>query len=176
MNRPLPVAPCLLTWSRFLLPIVLLFLLSCSALAQTARLNTLACYRVSEAAATPPVRVTELTARASGKQHILVEWTTEGETDNDYFELERSDDGAHFVAVGHVTGKGTTRNRTEYNYFDFYPNPGAAYYRLRQVSFRKRAWITEKIAIRTDAGARQPIRQLPVIRAGEYALYLLAAK
>ena len=151
-------------------------LCSVSAQAQSSFYNLLAYSRLSTAAITPPVRITELTAHASGQHHILVEWTTEGETDNEYFEVERSEDGFKFEVVGRVTGKGTTRNRTEYNYFDFYPRSGAAHYRLRQVSFRGTAWLTEKIAIRTDPGARQPIRQLPVIGVDEYARFLLAAQ
>ncbi len=129
-----------------------------------------------QAFAPPPVILTAMTARPSGSSHILVEWTTAGETDNDYFELERSEDGVHFLPVGRVSGKSPTTEVVDYNYFDYFPTPGTAHYRLRQVSFRGGEWLTEVVAVRTDPYARRALAVLPTIGTEAYAGQLVALK
>ncbi len=156
--------------------LVALIFLCCShqAVAQSAAYGAVIVRGTHQACAPPPVTLTAMTARGAGTSHILVEWTTQGETDNDYFELERSEDGLHFTPVGRVTGKSTTSEITDYNFFDYYPKPGTAHYRLRQFSFRGGEWLTEVIALRTDPHARRALPILPAIGTPTYAEALVA--
>ena len=66
---------------------------------------------------------------------IHLSWTTLSETNNDYFTIERSDDGIHFTEVGLLPGAGTSNTPLEYNYVDDYTSRGTIYYRLSQTDY-----------------------------------------
>ncbi|HET6989848.1 MAG TPA: T9SS type A sorting domain-containing protein, partial [Bacteroidia bacterium] len=81
-----------------------------------------------------PVELLNFAGENMGDRNRLV-WTTASETNNDYFTLERSDDGVHFSEVTRVDGAGTTTQQRNYEAFDNYPNSGYNYYRLKQTDF-----------------------------------------
>ncbi|MEZ4684559.1 MAG: DUF1501 domain-containing protein [Bacteroidia bacterium] len=64
---------------------------------------------------------------------VRVNWQTSTETNNDYFEVQQSTDGASYRSVERVSGAGTTDQRQTYLAFDPNPSPGLNYYRLKQV-------------------------------------------
>lgn len=67
--------------------------------------------------------------------NVTVNWTTASETNNDYFEVQRSVDGANYSTIAIVDGAGNSNTMLNYSYTDFYPNATGSYYRLRQVDF-----------------------------------------
>ncbi len=81
-----------------------------------------------------PVDLVAFTARVDG-DNVLLEWATASEENNDYFLVEHSVDGRHFMAVGHVSGKGTTEELQQYKYMHLQPRFGDNYYRLKQVDY-----------------------------------------
>src|SRR5579875_2066218 len=60
-------------------------------------------------------------------------WTTGSETQNLYFDLERSADGVSWTSIATVKGAGTTTTKTSYEAIDYSPLRTDAYYRLKQV-------------------------------------------
>lgn len=68
-------------------------------------------------------------------QSAVAEWETAAEKNNDYFLLERSEDGVTFDVIGRVAGSGTTTIPRKYTYTDDAPYAGTSYYRLKQVDF-----------------------------------------
>ncbi|MEH0157251.1 hypothetical protein V6R21_24270 [Limibacter armeniacum] len=66
---------------------------------------------------------------------ILLKWATASEVNNDFFEVERSADGANFEVIGKVEGNGNTQYRIDYEFNDRFPLGGVSYYRLRQQDF-----------------------------------------
>ncbi|MCW3070882.1 MAG: hypothetical protein JWO44_772 [Bacteroidetes bacterium] len=66
---------------------------------------------------------------------VLVKWVTATETNNDYFTLERSQDGTTFEEVLKVDGQGSSSAVHEYMETDFNPYEGVSYYRLKQTDF-----------------------------------------
>ena len=81
-----------------------------------------------------PVTFAAFTGRQAGNS-IVLEWTTMSESDNDYFEIERSSDGINFVTIGYVEGAGNSNSRIDYSFNDNAPEQGRLYYRLSQVDF-----------------------------------------
>ena len=83
-----------------------------------------------------PLPVT-LTAFTATKQNtaIALNWRTETELNNNYFEVQRSADGSNFITIGTVRGAGTTNVAQKYNLIDTKPLRGINYYRLNQVDF-----------------------------------------
>lgn len=66
----------------------------------------------------------------------VLNWATASETNNDYFDIERSLDGATFQAIGRQAGAGTAITTHTYQYADAEGSALTApvlYYRLRQV-------------------------------------------
>jgi hypothetical protein len=80
-----------------------------------------------------PVELTSFTASMTEFNTALLKWRTESETQNDRFEIERSQDGAEFEYMGRVKGTGTTTKVNNYSLIDENPLPGVSYYRLKQV-------------------------------------------
>ncbi len=66
---------------------------------------------------------------------VLLDWTTASEIDNDFFEIQRSENGKDFEAIGTVEGNGTVNELMNYDFTDTNPLFGVSYYRLRQVDF-----------------------------------------
>jgi hypothetical protein len=57
------------------------------------------------------------------------------ELNNDYFEVQSSSDGIHFVTIGKVQGSGNSTSIHEYTLTDYNPVAGINYYRLVQTDF-----------------------------------------
>ncbi len=60
-------------------------------------------------------------------------WTTESETNLDYFGLEKSEDGVNFTEFGTVESATNSTAAIDYNGTDANPYSGITYYRLRMV-------------------------------------------
>ena len=63
---------------------------------------------------------------------IVLSWTMENQTNNNYFVIERSGNGSSFDSIDVVTGLNNT-HETNYSYTDINSLNGDNYYRLRQV-------------------------------------------
>lgn len=62
-------------------------------------------------------------------------WTTNSETDNDFFTLEKSKNGTDFIAVEKINGNGTTSETHHYNARTIVTDGEYNYYRLKQTDF-----------------------------------------
>jgi len=62
-----------------------------------------------------------------------ITWSTATETNNDYFDLERSIDGIEFMKITTVNGAGNSTSVKNYDHLDAKPFAGINYYRLKQV-------------------------------------------
>jgi len=65
----------------------------------------------------------------------LISWTTASEINNDYFEIQRSNDGITYEVIATVKGNGTTNQINNYSAFDTRAIDGVVYYRLKQVDY-----------------------------------------
>ncbi|MBL7706618.1 MAG: DUF11 domain-containing protein [Taibaiella sp.] len=82
-----------------------------------------------------PVSGLILLARKAGAS-VLLEWSTQKESGNRGFAVERSRDGMEWIELGFVDSKGrqgNSINTLSYNYTDNRPLTGTNYYRLKQV-------------------------------------------
>jgi PKD-like domain/Bacterial Ig-like domain (group 2)/Secretion system C-terminal sorting domain len=84
-----------------------------------------------------PVELLYFNAKFNGK-NVDVNWQTASEINNDYFTVERSLDGIHFVSIGVVPSHANGGNSTSilsYYLNDDKVTPGVYYYRLKQTDF-----------------------------------------
>lgn len=66
---------------------------------------------------------------------MLLNWKTASETNNDYFTIERSNDGINYETLGTIDGAGNSSIAISYNFIDERPVVGLNYYRLRQTDY-----------------------------------------
>ncbi|TRX57710.1 hypothetical protein FNH22_14965 [Fulvivirga sp. M361] len=81
-----------------------------------------------------PVELTLFTATGEARE-IILNWRTASEWNNDYFEVQRSDNGLDFSEIGLVGGSGTVQETISYQFIDTSPLNGINYYRLKQYDF-----------------------------------------
>ena len=91
----------------------------------------------------------------SGK--VLIEWITEVEIDNDYFEVQRSTDGSRFDGIGILESQGNSDSRTSYQHIDPLPRFGLNYYRLKQVDLDGTITFSEVKVIEIKPGENSVI-------------------
>lgn len=80
-----------------------------------------------------PVELAAFSANVTG-QNVLLIWQTASELNNRGFEIQRNN-GAGFMTVGFVDGKGTTSSINNYSFADNNLKPGYYSYRLKQIDF-----------------------------------------
>jgi hypothetical protein len=89
---------------------------------------------VGETPVALPIELLYFTAKQSGTK-VKLDWATATEQNNDYFVVERSQDGTNFTEVFRKKGAGNSVNTLYYNGFDNMPLEGVSYYRLKQVDY-----------------------------------------
>ena len=81
----------------------------------------------------------------------VLNWTTESENNNAYFEIERSDNATSYLPVAKVAGAGNTSSTTRYTFTDITPLTSAVtYYRLKEVSTDGSFKYSVVVTIRRD--------------------------
>jgi len=84
---------------------------------------------------TLPVELTSFKG-TNKNSHVLLEWVTATEINNDYFIVERSFDGIEYMPIGKIQGAGNSSTQLKYSLRDFdVSQKGVRYYRLKQVDF-----------------------------------------
>jgi len=81
-----------------------------------------------------PVRLVKFSAEVE-KSQIILNWQTASETNNDFFTIEKSQDGLSFIEIYKMKGAGTVNHLSDYSFTDDAPYNGTCYYRLKQTDF-----------------------------------------
>lgn len=104
---------------------------------------------------TLPISLVSFTGKKVGSSGQL-NWTTQTETNNSYFVIERSADGRNFAAVsGRINSQASNGNSTQsldYTFIDIAPAKGINYYRLLQVDKDGRSTTSKTVQLRFDGG------------------------
>jgi len=83
-----------------------------------------------------PLPITLLAFSAEQENdHILLQWSTATEVNNDFFTVEKSQDGISWTVSDIVTGAGNSASTKHYKSIDPYPLAGLSYYRLKQTDY-----------------------------------------
>ncbi|MEO8819922.1 MAG: T9SS type A sorting domain-containing protein [Ginsengibacter sp.] len=95
-----------------------------------------------------PVTLTNFSARSKGNG-VSLDWSTSQELNNNYFQVERSDDGnTNWSVIATVNGAGNSQVVNNYNAFDANPISGINYYRLKQVDNDGRAVYSKTVTVK----------------------------
>ncbi len=102
---------------------------------------------------------------------VILNWVTSAESNNAFYDIERSADGVHFMKIGYTPGVGTTSQEQQYQFIDLMPIPGKSWYRLRQVDTDGKFNYTSVVMIDRAARLHELARIYPNPLNGT-ALYL----
>ncbi len=80
-----------------------------------------------------PVELVRFNAECRG-DFVSLEWATATESNNDFFSIEKSEDGLEWTSIGTVQGAGNSVQTIEYSFVDANPTT-LAYYRLVQTDY-----------------------------------------
>ncbi|WP_169788165.1 T9SS type A sorting domain-containing protein [Rufibacter tibetensis] len=95
-----------------------------------------------------PVTLTNFTGSRSGDV-VNLAWATASEKDNDFFEVQQSEDGKSFRAVGEkVKGAGTTAVAQSYKATVSAQTTNTTYFRLKQVDFDGKFEYSKVVAVK----------------------------
>ena len=83
---------------------------------------------------TLPIVLTNFSGHADGAV-VILEWTTASEQNNNYFTLEKSDNGSSYTPFGTIKGAGNSSIPKSYSATDREPLAELTYYRLTQTDF-----------------------------------------
>lgn len=101
-----------------------------------------------------PIELVNFDVKEAGKKNI-VKWETSSEIENDYFEIERSEDGVYFYPIKKVSSKavnGTSNSAINYEIMDENVLNGRSYYRLKQIDIHKKITFSRIVSLERNAG------------------------
>ena len=96
-----------------------------------------------------PIHLSNFQGEALSRSN-LISWTTETETNNDYFILEKSTGGAEYYEIARIEGAGTTAQANTYEFQDYDLGSNLFYYRLKQVDFDGVETISSTISVERE--------------------------
>jgi len=79
-----------------------------------------------------PVELESFEAKCQN-DYVFISWATASEVNNDYFELQKSNDGVFWYNIAVIDGAGNSNNIHNYSFADKQYDSNKAYYRLKQV-------------------------------------------
>lgn len=82
-----------------------------------------------------PVDLLNFSATNIDNQYVKLNWQTASEINNDYFTIEKSQNGIDWKDLITVDGAGNSSTLLDYEGSDISPYMGVSYYRLRQTDF-----------------------------------------
>ncbi|MBB4079749.1 hypothetical protein GGR28_002374, partial [Lewinella aquimaris] len=108
-----------------------------------------------------PVELVAWRAEANDAGQAHLSWRTASESDNERFDVQRSQDGTVFETIGSVTGHGTTVTPKSYTFIDESPGTGINYYRLRQVDYDGAVEFTETRSVFITESQTSSVKVFP---------------
>lgn len=104
-----------------------------------------------------PVELTSFIGSLNGLD-VQLNWSTATELNNNGFEIQRKTD-KDFATVGFVKGNGTTTNSHNYTFVDKQLQPGAYYYRLKQIDFNGKFEFSSIVEVQVVQGMKFALLQ-----------------
>ena len=93
-----------------------------------------------------PIELLYFQAKNWGINNKLI-WSTASQYNNDFFTIEKSEDGIFFDEIIRVKGAGNSAHQLFYSEYDYDVNPGINYYRLKQTDYDGRYEIFDIVSV-----------------------------
>jgi hypothetical protein len=110
---------------------------------------------------TLPITLASFDAKKLKDNKVELDWATASESGSDHFEVEHSNDGQNWTAIGQVEAAGNSATMQQYSFVDDAPYSGITFYRLAQLDRDGNATISKTLTIRIDEALVTTIRVYP---------------
>jgi len=99
-----------------------------------------------------PVDLISFTVSKINENSVILNRVTASEINNDYFEIQKSDNGFDFYTIGTVKGNGNSTVVNSYNFMDDINNSSTSfvYYRLKQIDYDLQFEYSPIVSIQTE--------------------------
>lgn len=87
------------------------------------------------------------------KNKTVIRWSTASELNNEYFEVQRSNDGSLWQTIGKVDGMGNSNSLNHYQFMDVLAQEKNVFYRLAQVDYDGKVNHSKVIQLSEDEHA-----------------------
>lgn len=108
-----------------------------------------------------PVELISFDAETNQAKEVVLTWSTAVEINNDYFLIERSQDGFNWETIANIKGVGNTTNTSTYEAIDPFPLNSISYYRLQQTDIDGRFTHSKIVAINTKHEIKSEVNLYP---------------
>jgi hypothetical protein len=88
---------------------------------------------IIDTACTLPVNFLSFDVRLTPEREVELDWVTTGEINNNYFNVEKSNDAVNFESIGQVNGQIFSNSLRKYTFLDDKVFDERFYYRIKQV-------------------------------------------
>lgn len=85
-------------------------------------------------------------------------WSTASESNNDYFNIEKTQDGVVFYNIATIKGAGNSSSQNYYEYDDYDLNDNVTYYRLKQTDYDGKFKLHDIISVDNTKKIRIVVR------------------
>ena len=93
-----------------------------------------------------PIELLYFKVEKFGRYNHLT-WSTASESNNDYFEIEKTNDGVDFYPITRVNGGGNSSIKIDYEYDDYTKDNDVNYYRLKQIDYDAKFTFSDLISV-----------------------------
>jgi hypothetical protein len=93
-----------------------------------------------------PIELLYFNVEKFGRYNHLT-WSTASESNNDYFEIEKTNDGVDFYPITRVNGGGNSSIKIDYEYDDYTKDNDVNYYRLKQIDYDAKFTFSDLISV-----------------------------
>ncbi len=107
---------------------------------------------------------------------VELTWKTKAEINNDYFTIERSDNGIDFTLVTTIEGAGNSSESHLYSYTDINILSGISYYRLKQTDFNGKFEYFDIVSITSEDAEESNIDVFPNPNNGNFSISINTSK
>jgi len=111
---------------------------------------------------TLPVEFLGMSINCENGGYNTVTWETASETNSDYFILERSRDGIHWLEIAEMKAKGNSTNESRYTFYDLKAGRYfEGYYQLTQIDYDGMFEIFDPITVQCKTDEKYEIMAYP---------------
>lgn len=97
-----------------------------------------------------PANLLDFSGKNINEKQALLSWTTTGESQNDRFEIERSQKNTDFKLIGILGGNESSSKAYHYTFTDNSPENGINFYRLKQVTVDGKITYSSVVTVNFD--------------------------
>ncbi|MBX2875866.1 MAG: T9SS type A sorting domain-containing protein [Saprospiraceae bacterium] len=92
---------------------------------------------------------------------VQLNWSTEIEINNAYFDIEHSTNGKDFKSIAYIEGAGTSTKALFYDFQHKTPVRGINYYRLKQTDFDESFSYSDIVSVEYNEGYQPTVKVFP---------------